>query len=116
MTSAEAFAIMKERLKPWATIDERQVLFVPDDSLDYRLGQSVIGRRDTAFGLTDSERWASYLDGDHSWLHANLLFTAEKTPIISLRRGPNVTKEGKWEGALPISINVSMERARLEWA
>jgi hypothetical protein len=115
MTSAEAFAIMQRRMEPWSRVDPDRVAFVPDEALQYRPNQPVLARRNDAFRLKDENRWNRYLVGNHSWLHANLLFTQNRDPVISLRRGPDVNKVGTWPDGLPFSINVSLEPLLLEW-
>jgi hypothetical protein len=54
MNPAEAFATMKERLQPWATVEESGVLFVADNALEYRPGLSVLCRRENTLAVSDS--------------------------------------------------------------
>ena len=116
ITPDEAFAVMQQRLERWGRIDGNRVVFIPDESLKYRRGQTVLGQRENAFTIADASRWAKYLDDGQSWLHANLLVTRQHDPVISLRRGPSVNKVSTGPDGLPFSINVSVEPALLEWA
>ena len=107
MSSDDFFDLLKERMAGWIALDPSTILLVEDTDVAYDPPRSITVIKERLFGPKEHSRLANFLEGSHSWVHANFLITTDGVQVISLRKAAAETR--RTDRPVEFSLNVSKE-------
>ncbi len=113
MTRSEALDLIRRALVRSITFDPDRALFVDEEEVDYNSPGPIVVRGSALRSLATEEDWRPYLEGPHSWLHANVLGEVAGTHVVALKLGPPAPGPRHAVGGHTINVNASVERRPL---
>ncbi len=107
MTTDDFLVQLARAMAGWIDLDPATLLFVDDKDIQYGQPLEATVNRAALFAPEDSSRMREYTEGNHSWVHANLLTTSDGLQVISLRHSaPGTLRK---DAVVPFSLNASRD-------
>jgi len=100
-------------LSQWVRIDPNRTLCVDEEHVHYGQVDSsppyVRVPEESLFPMNDDGPWATFLDGGSPWIHANLVLTADGSPILTLSTQSLANGRQPSGTYAEIAVNVSFQ-------